>query len=319
MAAYVADTGTSEEVALAAPAQDKPMAAPSGVGMAVAAPASASSSTEGGAALHSVSDGLDGTLVFKLGYDGAAFSGFAEQPGPRTVAGELRRALETFLRRPVELTCAGRTDAGVHAISQYVSVPAYASELAIEHRRWMRAMAALLPEDIALRAVYHAAPGFSARFDARARTYTYRIVTGDAPPLLTRHVAWWHRLPLDVAAMERAALHLVGEHDFKSFCKVSSAVGKPTCRCVQAVGFEMDDPLGENCIAFTITGNAFLHSMVRTIVGTLVEVGAHRREPEWVADVLAACDRTAAGPTAPAKGLCFMDVIYDDGAFVPCP
>ena len=107
-------------------------------------------------------DELDGTLVFRLGYDGAAFSGFAEQPeGLRTVAGEVRRALETFLHRPVDLTCAGRTDAGVHAVSQYVSIPAHAEELAITHARWMRAMAALLPSDIALNAVYHARPGFS--------------------------------------------------------------------------------------------------------------------------------------------------------------
>lgn len=262
---------------------------------------------------------LDGTLVFRLGYDGAAFSGFAEQPGLRTVAGEVRRALETFLRRPVDMTCAGRTDAGVHAISQYVNVPAYEEELAVTHRRWMRAMAALLPNDIALNHVYHAVPGFSARFDARARTYTYRIATGDAPPLLTRNVTWWHRLPLDVDAMEAAAACLVGEHDFKSFCKVASAVGKPTCRNVISVGFERGSALGEEHIAFTITGNAFLHSMVRTIVGSLVEVGCHRREPQWLADALAACDRQAAGPTAPAQGLCFMGVTYDDGALTPCP
>lgn len=264
-------------------------------------------------------DALDGTLVFKLGYDGARFSGFAEQPGLRTVAGEVRRALETFLRRSIDLTCAGRTDAGVHAIAQYVSIPAHEDELLIERRRWMRAMAALLPDDIALGEVYHAAPGFSARFDARARTYTYRIATGDVRPLLTRDVTWWHRLPLDVDAMERAAVNLVGEHDFKSFCKMSSAVGKPTCRNVISVGFECDTALGEGHIAFTICGNAFLHSMVRTIVGTLVEVGAGRRDPSWVAEVIEACDRRAAGPTAPARGLCFMGVAYDEGALTPCP
>ena len=262
---------------------------------------------------------LDGTLVFRLGYDGAGFSGFAEQTGLRTVAGEVRCALETFLRRPIDLTCAGRTDAGVHAIAQYVSVPAHHDELAIEHRRWMRAMAALLPDDIALGRVFHASSGFSARFDARARTYTYRIATGDAPPLLTRKVTWWHRLPLDVEAMECGASYLVGEHDFKSFCKMSSAIGKPTCRNVIEVSFEREGALGEEHIAFTITGNAFLHSMVRTIVGTLVEVGAGRRDPEWVLEVITACDRRAAGPTAPARGLCFMDVAYDDGALTACP
>lgn len=265
-------------------------------------------------------EALDGTLVFRIGYDGASFSGFAEQLGDlRTVAGEVRRALETFLRRPVDLTCAGRTDAGVHAVSQYISVPARADELAIEHRRWMRAMAALFPPDIALSDVYHARPGFSARFDARSRTYTYRIVTGDAPPLLTRSVTWWHRFPLDMEAMERAAAHLVGEHDFKSFCKTASAVDKPTCRNVMSVSFERASALGEEHIAFTITGNAFLHSMVRTIVGSLVEVGSGRRSEEWLAEALAARDRRAAGPTAPARGLCFMDVSYDDGVLERCP
>ena len=260
-----------------------------------------------------------GTVVLRLAYDGAAFCGFAEQPGLRTVAGEVRRALETFLRRPVELTCAGRTDAGVHALAQHVSLPATAEELSIERRRWMRAMSALLPEDIALREVYHAAPGFSARFDARARTYTYRIADGEVQPLLTRSVVWWHRVPLDDAAMAAAAAPLIGEHDFKSFCKAASAVGKPTCRNVHAISLERQVQLGEEALAITITGNAFLHSMVRTIVGSLVEVGTHRRDPAWMAQVLAACDRQAAGATAPAHGLCFMAVDYDEGALHICP
>lgn len=259
-------------------------------------------------------------IVLKLAYDGTRFSGFAAQPQPgiRTVAGELERALETFLRHPVAITCAGRTDAGVHAIAQYVSFPAvHADDLAITRRRWMRAMSALLPDDIALVAVYHAAPGFSARFDARARTYTYRIVSGERRPLLTRAYTWWNRAPLDVGAMERAARCLIGEHDFKSFCKAASAMGKPTHRCVLSVGFAREGNLGEECLAFTITGNAFLHSMVRTIVGSLVEVGAGHRDPTWLADALAACDRAAAGPTAPAQGLCFMSVAYDEGVLEP--
>ena len=269
-------------------------------------------------------DGLPscaGTIVLRLGYSGEAYSGFAEQaqPGVCTVAGELRKALETFLRREVDLTCAGRTDAGVHALSQYVSFPAIDGELSIAQTRWLRAMDALLPRDIAVQAVFHAAPAFSARFDALARTYTYRIADRPNRPVLTRDHVWWQRMPLDDAAMSRAAQCLVGEHDFKSFCKVASAIDKPTCRNVMSVGFERTVELGEDVLAFTITGNAFLHSMVRTIVGTLVEVGLHRREPSWVADALAACDRQAAGPTAPASGLTFMDVAYPGGALTPAP
>ena len=261
---------------------------------------------------------LDGTLVFKVGYDGSAYAGFAEQPGQTTVAGEIRRALETFLRRPIDLTCAGRTDAGVHAIAQYVSVPATREELSVTRTRWMRACSALLPDDIVLREVYHAAPGFSARFDAQSRTYTYRIAIGEERPLLTRASVWWHRTPLDVAAMDAAARCLVGEQDFKSFCKTASAVGKSTHRCVLSVGFRQAEHLGDAVVEFTITGNAFLHSMVRTIVGSLVEVGAHRRPVSWLTEVLAARDRMAAGPTAPAQGLCFMAVAYPDGALQPC-
>lgn len=270
---------------------------------------------------NSLSQTNVGTIVLRIAYDGGGFSGFAEQPqeGVRTVAGEVRRALETFLRRSVTLVCAGRTDAGVHAIGQYVSMPAASDELEIGRSRWFSAMRALFPEDVSLLEVYHAAPGFSARFDARSRTYTYRIVDGDVRPLLTRDVVWWHRGLLDDLAMEEAAQVLVGEHDFKSFCKVESALGRSTSRYVNEVSFERRTELGEDLLAFSITGNAFLHTMVRTIVGSLVEVGAHRREPDWLGEALEACDRRAAGPTAPAKGLCFVDVSYDEGALTVCP
>ncbi len=262
---------------------------------------------------------LDGTLVMRLAYDGAGFSGFAEQREPelRTVAGEIRRALETLLRRPVELTCAGRTDAGVHAVGQYVSVPVTAEELELSAGRLQRALGALLPDDVALNGLYAAEKGFSARFDARARKYRYRIAQGPYRPLMTRSYAWWQRDELDVEAMSRAAAHLLGEQDFKSFCKASSAVGKPTCRNVLEVGFSREEALGEACLAFDIVGSSFLHSMVRTIVGSLVEVGRGHRDPDWIREVLAACDRRAAGPCAPARGLTFVDVVYDEGALAP--
>ena len=180
---------------------------------------------------------LDATLVFRVAYDGSSYSGFAEQPGQTTVAGELRRAIETLLRRPIDLTCAGRTDAGVHAVAQYISVPVTDAELVLTRRRWLRAMDALLPKDIAINEVYRARKGFSARFDARSRTYTYRIADRDARPVLSRGAVWWHRYPLDVEAMSAACPALLGEQDFKSFCKVASAVGKPTHRCVMRAEF----------------------------------------------------------------------------------
>ncbi len=258
-----------------------------------------------------------GTLVIKLGYRGEGFCGFAEQPAQRTVAGELRRALETTLRRPCELTCAGRTDAGVHAIAQYVSVPVTESELMLPGARLMRSLVALTPDDLSIAALFRAQPSFSARFDALSRSYRYRICAGDVRPVLAWDHAWWYKGQLNVGAMNEASKLLLGEHDFKSFCKATSAVDKPTCRYVGALDVRALEEAGENLVAIDITGNAFLHNMVRTIAGSLVEVGRGHRRPEWMSEVLAACDRRSAGPCAPAKGLTFVRVEYPAGALAP--
>ena len=258
-----------------------------------------------------------GTMVVELGYRGADFAGYAEQPGQRTVAGEMRRALETVLRRPVEMDCAGRTDAGVHALAQYVSLPVTADELALSQRRLMASLVALTPDDISIRAVYQAPAGFSARFDAVCRHYRYRVSCGPTRPVMGWDHTWWLRTvpELDVAAMNEAATALLGEHDFRSFCKASSAEllladGRSTSRYLSVAKVNEVTEAGEDLLAFDVAGNAFLHNMVRAIVGTLVEVGRGHRPVGWVADVLAACDRSAAGPTAPATGLTLDRVDY---------
>lgn len=258
-------------------------------------------------------------LVLKVGYRGREFSGYAEQEGQRTIAGELRKALETLLRRPCELTCAGRTDAGVSAVSQYVSMPIGAEELAREPRRFWRSLAALTPEDISIRGLYLANKGFSARFDAIERRYRYRIVCGNAQPVLLSECAWWIRSSLDIGTMQEAAKCLVGEHDFTSFCKVSSATqlledGRSLHRCLSTVDVRTTQELGEDVVAIDVTGNAFLHNMVRIIVGSLAEVGRGNRKPTWMEEALKMKDRRAAGPTAPACGLVFCDVRYAEGA-----
>ena len=258
-----------------------------------------------------------GTLVIRIGYRGAGFAGFAEQPSVRTVAGELRRALETALRRPCELTCAGRTDAGVHAIAQYVSVPVTEAELGLPGERLMRSLMALTPDDLSVQAILRAPAGFSARFDAISRSYRYRIAASQARPVLAWEHSWWYRGALDVDAMAEAARPLLGEHDFKSFCKASSAEGKPTSRYVGALDVSRVREAGEELVAIDVTGNAFLHNMVRTIAGSLVEVGRGHRAPGWIEGVLAARDRAAAGPCAPAKGLTFVGVAYPEGILEP--
>lgn len=264
------------------------------------------------------------TLALKVAYKGAAFSGFARQPEQLTVQGELERALEMLLRRPVETTCAGRTDAGVHARGQIVSFEVDDGELAEIDARdagskrsrfasFKRSLNAITHEDISIREVRQEADGFSARFDATAREYRYYLAVGPEPPVFMRDFAW--HVPgsadgLDVSAMERASRCLIGEQDFKSFCRASSAVGKPTCRNLMEVSFATDELFGEKLLVVRVVGSSFLHSMVRTIVGTLVDVGSHRKPEEWVANALAACDRTAAGECAPAHGLVFWEVQY---------
>lgn len=264
------------------------------------------------------------TLVLKLGYRGGEFSGFAEQEGCRTVAGELRRALATVLHREVELVCAGRTDAGVHAVAQYVSIPVSGDELALSGRRLLASLTALVPRDMSIREVLQAGPDFSARFDATARRYRYRISCGRQRPMLLYGYTWWLRpaAELDVAAMAEAASCLVGEHDFESFCKVSSArqlqeAGRSTSRCLNHVRVAATEELGEPIVAIDVEGNAFLHNMIRIMTGTLVEVGRGHQEPAWVAEVLAARDRRAAGQTAPPEGLTFAGVDYPEDLLRP--
>lgn len=253
----------------------------------------------------------DTTFAMTVAYNGAPFCGFARQPGQLTVQGELEHALELLFRRPVGTTCAGRTDAGVHARGQVVSFDVARDELAGRApRTLLRSLNALTHDAIAVRSLDERPFGFSARFDAVERTYRYLIATDGAPSLFLPGFSWHIPQPLDEAAMAEGATHLIGEHDFKSFCMAASAEGKPTCRYVAEVSFERQAILGEPMLVATVRGNAFLHSMVRTIMGTLVLVGRGKRPPEWVADVLAARDRAVAGENAPAQGLTLWSVRY---------
>lgn len=255
-----------------------------------------------------------GTLALTVAYDGSSFAGFARQPQVRTVQGSLEEALSVVLRREVQIVGAGRTDAGVHAFGQVVSLPAEGTQL--DDASLLRSLNALAGDGLVVREIRRAREGFSARVDALSREYRYRIASGAAPPLFLRDVAWWIKGGLDVDAMRIAAESLIGEHDFKSFCVTESAQGKRTMRRLDVVEFTEEEHLGERCLTLRVIGNAFLHSMVRVIVGTLVEVGAGRREPAWVAEALAAKDRAAAGPTAPARGLTLWSVAYADEAWL---
>lgn len=249
-------------------------------------------------------------MVLTVAYDGAGFAGFARQPGQDTVQGRLEGALGTILRRDVQTAVAGRTDAGVHALAQVVSFDAQGDEPDPHSLR--RSLDALTGDGLVVKEARRARRGFSARFDALSREYRYRLVTGSVPPLFLGRHAWHSARELDVDAMREAASLLTGEHDFRSFCLSASAEGKRTVRRMDVIELNTECHLGEECLTVRVVGNAFLHSMVRVVVGTLVEVGAGRRRPEWAGEALAACDRAAAGPTAPAHGLTLWAVRYPD-------
>jgi tRNA pseudouridine38-40 synthase len=248
------------------------------------------------------------TIALTVAYDGAPFAGFARQPGVETVQARLESALATVLRRPIDLVCAGRTDAGVHAMGQVVSFAAAGNEP--ESASLLRSLNALVGSGIVVSDVRYAVPRFSARFDAVSREYRYRIAIGPVPPLFLKHVTWWVKRELNLDAMQRGAELLIGEHDFRSFCVTNSAVGRRTVRRLDTVEIAEDTQLGEKCLVVRVVGNAFLHSMVRTIVGTLVEVGLGHKDVAWVAEVLAACERSAAGQAAPSQGLTLWSVDY---------
>lgn len=247
-------------------------------------------------------------IALTVAYDGAPFSGFARQPGLQTVQGRIESALQMVLSREVTTTGAGRTDSGVHALGQVVSFDAVGDEP--EPRQMRRSVEALSGDGISIREVRRARSGFSARFDAIEREYRYRIYNASDSPVFLERFSWHVAATLDLEQMREGAGRLVGEHDFRSFCVTDSGVGKSTVRRIDAVDILEEEYLGERCVTVRIVGNAFLHSMVRTIVGTLVEVGSGRRGSEWATEVLDARCRAAAGPTAPARGLVFHRVAY---------
>lgn len=253
------------------------------------------------------------TLSMTLAYNGAPFCGFARQPDQHTVQGELESALEVLFHRAVETTCAGRTDAGVHAKAQVVSFDVAEEELS-EHTlcSLRRSLNALTHDAIVVRLVEQRACGFSARFDAIAREYRYFICIDETPPVFMHDFSWYIPSILEVSAMEQGADYLIGEHDFKSFCLSASARDKSTNRCLSSISFKEDKYMGEHMLVCSVTGNAFLHSMVRCIVGTLVSVGKSQHNPEWVNEVLNACDRKRAGENAPAQGLVLWSVDYGE-------
>lgn len=246
------------------------------------------------------------TYKLTLAYDGTEFSGWQAQPERRTVQGVLQNAWQEITGESVRMTATSRTDAGVHAQGQVVGIQT-ASELTAE--RLLGGINAKLPDDVVLRSVELVSDDFHATHDAVGKRYRYRIHYSRLRPLHNRQLVWHIPQPLDVAAMERAGQLLVGKHDFASF----QSTGSPrdcTVRTITDVRVGQGGAEEDDLIWIDVSGDGFLYNMVRNIVGTLVDVGAGRRPVEWISEVLAACDRKAAGQTAPAQGLMLIEVHF---------
>ncbi|EST51602.1 tRNA pseudouridine synthase A [Brevibacillus panacihumi W25] len=238
-----------------------------------------------------------------VAYDGTDYSGFQVQPDQITIQGEIEAALERVTGEKIQIFGSGRTDAGVHARGQVIHFDT-ASHIPLD--KWRFVLNNQLPDAIVIRSVEEAEASFHARFDVRVKEYRYCIDNDPVADVFRHRYADHIRYPLDVEAMQQAASHLVGEHDFTSFCSAKTFVEDK----VRTVYHLSVDRRGHE-VWVTCRGNGFLYNMVRIIVGTLVEVGQGKRDPQEVKEILAACDRERAGKTAPAKGLTMWEVFYD--------
>ncbi len=248
-------------------------------------------------------------VALGIEYDGSAFRGWQQQGHARSVQGELQRALARVAGHAVTLTAAGRTDAGVHALLQ---VAHFDTDARRPLHAWSLGGTSESADDVTVLWSREVPGAFHARHSAISRQYVYRILNRPMRPALERLRACWVRRPLDEARMDRAAGELVGEHDFSSFRAAECQSRTPMRRLISASVTRHGD-----VVEFHVRANAFLHHMVRNLVGSLLLVGTGSRPEEWLAEVLSARDRTKAGPTAPPQGLYFAGVEYPAGFGLP--
>lgn len=240
---------------------------------------------------------------FILQYEGTRYQGWQRQESTdNTIQGKLEKLLSLMCDEKVEVQGSGRTDAGVHALAQVANAHMNTDMTAEEILDYMNRY---LPEDIGVISVTEVPERFHSRLNAKGKTYCYQIINGKIPNVFLRRFAYVVEEALDLEAMKKAAGHLIGTHDFKSFTSTKKGK-KSTVRTVTGIYFEKE----KNVIKITYEGDGFLYHMVRILTGTLLEVGLGKRKPEELPEVLAALDREKAGALVPAKGLTLVEVRY---------
>ena len=250
-------------------------------------------------------------IALGLEYDGAAFCGWQTQPSGCSVQDRLEAALTQIAGEPIETVCAGRTDAGVHALGQVVHFDTAAFRPVTA---WVRGVNTSLPASLAVTWAHAVSEDFHARYSARNRCYRYVLLNHAVRPAAEHGRVGWFHLPLDIERMHEASRVLLGEHDFSAFrsaeCQARTAV-----RTLRRLDIESRG----NYVVFDFCANAFLHHMVRNLMGTLIHVGKGERAPGWVAEVLASRDRTQAAPTFDPAGLYLARIEYDSEWGLPDP
>ena len=241
-------------------------------------------------------------IRLQISYDGTRYKGWQRLAGvENTIQGKLEQTLSRILGEQVEISGSGRTDAGAHALCQVAN---FHCESVMPCREILLQLRRYLPGDIGIESCQEAAPRFHARLNCTTKTYRYRVWNSENPCVFERHFVYVMPEKLDVTRMEKAAEHFIGEHDFSAFC-ANKKMKKSTLRRIDSIVIKRDG----HEVVFHFTGNGFLYNMVRIMVGTLLEVGQNKREPDSIPNLFGA-KREQAGPLAPAQGLCLMEVTY---------
>jgi tRNA pseudouridine38-40 synthase len=254
-------------------------------------------------------------VALGVSYVGTAYKGWQSQPGGGTVQDELEAALSAFAVRKIKVMCAGRTDAGVHGINQVVHLDADVDRSPFS---WVRGTNTFLPRDIAVQWAAEVSPRFHARSSAVGRRYAYVLLEAAVRPALESGRVGWVFRPLDIDAMRQSASHLIGEHDFSSFRSSLCQSPTPVKHLREITIRRCGPPHAPNAYwRFDFEGQAFLHHMIRNIMGCLLAVGTGGQKPDWVREVLLARDRKVAAPTFSPDGLYFLGPRYDPGWGLP--